>query len=153
MRFSKKGFDIDNYIVNTNYSRGYENERGVDEERQVGNGAVTNKPETEEEMKDRLGYKFESEHDLIEHYRQRPEEYNDVDFKDHDPFEEDDIDSGQLQDPYASDNKDPMAFENDIFEPDDVDDMVKVKSESDKESDKESALFQDLGEDIIQYDI
>ena len=155
MHFSKKGFDIDTYIVNTNYSLGYENKVGshdVDAEKGADKNDSFQKP-VPEEAREKLGMKFESEHDLIEHYRRRPEEYDDVDFKDCDPFGDDDTDSVRFADPYASDYKDPLSFHNEALEPDDIDDMVKVRTNSDKESEKDSELFKDLGEDIIQYDI
>ena len=138
--------------MNTNYTLGYENNVKEGNERKVSSTDDSHNNPDPEKAKEKLGVKFESEDDLIDHYRRGPEEYDD-DFKDYDPFAEDDTDGVHYPDPFASDGKDPLSYDNTIFEGDDLDDMVKVKSDSDKESDRDPELFNDLGEDIIQYDI
>jgi len=144
-------FDISSYIKGTSYPNGYENhiEASVDEPRDVTMERGVDNPKTEE-VQTNLGMKFESEHDLLEHI-QRPGQYDDdVDFKDYDPFEEDETDGIEYRDPYAEVSDDPLAYDNNIFQEDDI---VKVKSSSDREMDNEPELFTDLGEDIVQYDI
>ena len=144
----------------TSYPSGYENhvESSVD---MTDGQKATNRERSidspdPEAARASMGKKFESEHDLIEHCRKRPgddgedDDVDAVDFKYYDPFEGDPMDKIEYRDPYTEDFDDPLGFDNQVYQDDDI---VKVKSESDKESEKEQELFTDLGEDIVQYDI
>eukprot|EP00794_Sanderia_malayensis_P011037 gene11037-12202_t len=108
-KFSGGDF-LDSCIQNTPYHLGYEHGRGgyeLDEQNQSASleqNEVTHPTEADQDhelARENLGVRFESEHDLIEHYIQRPE----PDEKDIDPFE--------------SDNEDlhtPISFENNLDE-------------------------------------
>ena len=143
--------DIDNYIMTKNYPSGYENqvELPVDEQKDANRERSIDNPYPEE-AKTNLDMKFESEHDLIEHWKQRPEDHDDIDFKNYDPFEEDDTDGIEYGNPFAEVSDDPMAFDNEVYQEDDI---VQVKSESEKGSDKEPELFTESDNDIVMYDI
>ena len=137
-------------MMSNNHSLGYENqfELRVDEEKGANRERSIDNPYPEEAVTN-LSVKFESEHDLIAHWKQRPEDYDDDDgiFKNIDPFEEDDTD-GLDPNPEVIDNR--MAFDNNVYQEDDI---IKVKSESEKESDKEPELFTESDDGIVTYNI
>ena len=157
--FSKKSFDIDSYIKNSTFEYGYEHQNGANSEpKQTREMPVDEPPPDPETAKVNLGMKFESEADLLEHIRKGPEEEfeDDVDFKDYDPFESDDdnpddvtFGSGSV-DPFTTEMKDPYAFDNDTYQPEET---YKVNSESEKGSEREPELFVNLHDDIILYNI
>ncbi|XP_065056618.1 uncharacterized protein LOC135684863 isoform X1 [Rhopilema esculentum] len=151
MKFSK-GIDLDSYIQNTNYPPGYED--AVQREAKMQNGFASNDMQVDGDPgKTNLGIRFESEHDLIEHYRKGPEtedEFDDVDFKDHDPFEDDEVRITD-HDPFESDYREARSFDNGVFEHDD--EVYKENSESERDSEKNPDLFVNVNQDFIQYEI
>ena len=147
-KFSRNSDYLDKHIKQTTYSLGYENEVTPDSEPQSqpspAREELEGRPTSDVELAmENLGVKFESENDLLEHYKMSPKEEHE-DLKAYDPFASDE---SEAESPSQRSFGDEHGIQYE------TDDAYKMNSEDEAESGKEAGSYVDFEDEIIQYDI